>query len=349
MGSRYLNMIRGQRYRRGGELFTAKSVLSLLAIVAMVGSAVYWWGVQSELTDNVTMALAFTAILVLAPPVLTSFLIPWSPGGMLLQKINARTWGYAVIILAALYLLYYSFEIQYSWWATQQVVVDTGLVLQQVLIGIIGFIIIPALLWTPVTSEELVEQVKQAHLVKRYELQTQADIAILRETLMRTQEKALKGFANLTVAERAELAEAMQGLVFGIDKTLKDIGQSVKTVSGATLPFNSLQDNDDIREYLDYIHASLTENELGAEDPSNLLEQGSPRQHPDYPDYPEDRLAEQGYIDRYQEPAPHMRHPRETPASTIPPHINHKSSVRVSSESQLQSRDNFSSHMDDET
>jgi hypothetical protein len=349
MGSRYLNMIRGQRYRRGGELFTAKSVLSLLAIVAMVGSAVYWWGVQSELTDNVTMALAFTAILVLAPPVLTSFLIPWSPGGMLLQKINARTWGYAVIILAALYLLYYSFEIQYSWWATQQVVVDTGLVLQQVLIGIIGFIIIPALLWTPVTSEELVEQVKQAHLVKRYELQTQADIAILRETLMRTQEKALKGFANLTVAERAELAEAMQGLVYGIDKTLKDIGQSVKTVSGATLPFNSLQDNDDIREYLDYIHASLTENELGTEDPSNLLEQGSSRQRADHADYPEDRLAEQGYIDRYQEPAPQMRRPRETPPSAIPPHINHKSSVRVSSESQLQSRDNFSSHMDDET
>lgn len=263
MGSRYLNMIRGQRgNRRGGELFTAKSILSLLAIVAMLGSAVYWWSVQSELTNNKMMALAFTAILVLAPPVLTSFLIPWSPGGMLLQKINAKTWGYAVVILAALYLIYYSFEIQYSWWATQQVVVDTGLVLQQVLIGIIGFIIIPALLWTPVTSEELVEQVRQAHLVKRYELQTQADIAILRRTLMRAQEQTLKGFANLTVSERQELADAMRGLVVGIDNTLKDIGASVKTVSGATVPFNSLEDNDDIREYLEYIHESLTHNEL---------------------------------------------------------------------------------------
>ena len=260
--SRYLDMVRGQRRRSGGWQFTAKSLLAVLAFIAMSGSAVYWWGVQSQLTENRTVAIAFTAILVLAPPSLTSFLIPWSPGGMLLQKINAKTWGYAVIIGAALYLLYYSFEIQYSWWASQPTVASTNLVLQQVIIGIIGFIMIPALLWTPVTSEELVEQVRQAHLVRRYELQTQADIAILRATLLRAQEKALIGFANLTVQEKEELASVMRGLVKGIDQTLHDIGDSVKTVSGATVPFQSLDDNDDIRGYLDYIHESLTDNAL---------------------------------------------------------------------------------------
>jgi hypothetical protein len=262
VSSRYLDMVRGQRRRSGGWQFTAKSLLAVLAVVAMIGSAVYWWGVQSQLTDNRIVAIAFTAILVLAPPSLTSFLIPWSPGGMLLQKINARTWGYTVIIGAALYLLYYSFEIQYSWWASQPTVASTGLILQQVIIGIIGFIIIPALLWTPVTSEELVEQVRQAHLVRRYELQTQADIAILRATLLRAQEKALIGFANLTVQEKEELAGVMRGLVKGIDGTLRDIGDSVKTVSGAAIPFSSLDDNDDIRGYLDYIHESLTDNAL---------------------------------------------------------------------------------------
>ncbi len=244
----------------------------------MVSSAVYWWGVQSQLTSNVAMAVAFTAILVLAPPVLVSFLIPWSPGGMLLQKINARTWGYAVVILAALFLIYYSFEIQYSWWAAQPVVSDTGLILQQVLVGIIGFIIIPALIWTPVTSEELVEQVRQAHLVKRYEMQAQADIAILRGTLLRAQEKALKGFANLTAAEREELALVMQGLVKGIDKTLKEVGQSVKVVSNATIPFNSLEDNDDIREYLDYVHETLVYNSLDDTYERRMLDQPSHRQ-----------------------------------------------------------------------
>lgn len=256
-------MVRGQRRQRGGGWqFTAKSLLAVLAVVAMCGSAVYWWGVQSQLTGNTIVAIAYTAILVLAPPSLVSFLIPWSPGGMLLQKINARTWGYAVIIGAALFLLYYSFEVQFSWWSVQPVVADTGLVLQQVVIGIIGFIIIPALLWTPVTSEELVEQVRQAHLVRRYELQTQADIAILRATLLRAQEKALIGFANLTVEEKEELAGVMRGLVTGIDRTLRDIGDSVKTVSGATLPFSSLDDNDDIKGYLDYISQELTGNSI---------------------------------------------------------------------------------------
>jgi hypothetical protein len=93
-------------------------------------------------------------------------------------------------------------------------------------------------------------------------LQTQADIAILRNTMLRAQEKALVGFANLTADEREELAGTMRGLVTGIDRTLREIGQSVKTVSNATIPFHSLEDNDDIRDYLDYIHDSLTTGEL---------------------------------------------------------------------------------------
>jgi hypothetical protein len=254
-------MVRGQR-RRNNFQFTAKTGLAILAIVSMAGSAFYWWGVQSKLTNDLPVAAAFTAIMVLAPPSLVSFLIPWSPAGMLLQKINARTWGYTIILVAAMFLLYYSFQIQNAWWQAQPVVRESGYVLPQVMIGIIGFVIIPALLWTPVTSDELVEQVRQAHLVKRYELQTQADIAILRNTLLRAQEKALIGFANLTVQEREELASVMRGLVRGIDSTMKEIATSVKTVSGATIPFNSLEDNEQIKGYLDYIGEALTETSL---------------------------------------------------------------------------------------
>lgn len=260
--SRYLDMMRQQR-RRQGAGFTSKSLLTILALVSMGGSAAYWWGVQSQLTSNVIVAVAYTAILVLAPPSLVSFLIPWSPAGMLLQKVNARTWAFPVIIGCALYLLYYSYQIQFSWWSAQPVVAGTDLINQQMLIGIIGFVIIPALLWTPVSSDELVEQVRQAHLVKRYELQTQADIAILRATLLRAQEKALIGFANLTVQEREELSAVMRSLVTGIDKTLKEVGQTVKVVSGAAIPFDGmLDDNEDIREVLDYISDSLAGSSL---------------------------------------------------------------------------------------
>ncbi|KAB8142552.1 hypothetical protein F8S13_13405 [Chloroflexia bacterium SDU3-3] len=273
MSSRYLNMVRDQRRRPTGFQITSKTALTILAFAAMVCSAFYWWGVQSALTDNRLIAAAFTAILVLAPPALVSFLIPWSPGGMLLQKINARTWGYLVVVASALYLLFYSFQLQWSWWAAQPMTANSNLVYQQVLIGIIGFIVIPALLWTPVTSEELVEQVRQAHLVKRYELQTQADIAILRATLLRAQEKALIGFANLTLEEREELAGVMRGLVSGIDRTLQEIGSSVKTVSGATVPFNALEDNDDIRDVLDYISDSLVNSSFAsdAHEPQEMM------------------------------------------------------------------------------
>lgn len=322
LSSRYLNMIRGQQ-QRGGFQFTARSVLPIIAVITMCGSAVHWWEVQSQLTDNVIMAVAFTAIMVLAPPVLVSFLIPWSPGGMLLQKIHARTWGYVVVIIAALYLLYYSFEIQYSWWASQPVVADTGLIWQQVLIGIIGFIIIPALLCTPVNSEDLVEHVKQAHLVKRYEMQTQADIAILRNTLLRAQEKALVGFANLTAEERSELAMTMQGLVKGIDKTLKEVGHSVKTVSGATIPFKSLDDNEEIRGYLDYIHETLTYNSLPADqaqsrrhiaqydddDPADVPRRQRPARRTDDAYQYDEPVA--GYDDYDEEPPMRSRSPRQ--------------------------------------
>lgn len=283
--SRYLDMIRSQR-RSEPFQFTAKSLLALVAFVAMCASATYWWGIQHQLTDSKLIAVAFTAILVLAPPALTSFLIPWSPGGMLLQKINARTWGYMVVIGCSLYLVYYSIEIQYSWWAAQPATADTGLVTQQVVIGIIGFIIIPALLWTPVTSEELMEQVRQAHLVKRYELQTQADIAILRSTLMNAQEKALIGWVNLTTGERQELADCMAGLVHGIDNTLKEIGQSVKQVSGATIPFTALDDNQHIQGHLDYIYDSLVHNALApAEQPqhTSIMEERRDAARPSQP------------------------------------------------------------------
>lgn len=268
MSSRYLDMMRNQQRRRPqGFNITSKTLLGVLAFVAMIGSGAYWWGVQSQLTSNTVVAAAFTAILVLAPPSLISFLIPWSPAGMLLQKVNARTFAFPVIIGCAAFLLFYSYRIQMSWWAAQPVVADSGLIQQQVLIGIIGFIIIPALLWTPVSSDELVEQVRQAHLVKRYELQTQADIAILRATLLRAQEKALVGFANLTIQEKQELAAVMQSLVGGIDKTLREMGQTVKTVSGVAVPFDGmLDDNEDMRDVLEYISETLAGTTLGEED-----------------------------------------------------------------------------------
>lgn len=257
----YRRVMRSQR--RGTHGTDAKTWMLLLALVAMAGSAVYWWGVQSQLTESKVVALAFTAILVLAPPILVSFLIPWSPGGMLLQKVNARTWGFLAVVGCSIYLVYYSIQLQVSWWSAQPVVADSNLVYQQVFIGIIGFIIIPALLWTPVSDEELQERVKQAHLVQRYRMQTAADIAILDATLLRAQQKAIIGFANLADDEQEELAAVMEGLVTGIDRTLQQIAgnmnMAAETVYGeqGRDMFGAPPLADDLSEILRYVGEAI--------------------------------------------------------------------------------------------
>lgn len=55
----------------------------------------------------------------------------------------------------------------------------------------------------------------------------------------------------------------MRSLVGGIDRTLREVGQTVKTVSGVAMPFDGmLDDNEDIRDVLEYISESLTRSTL---------------------------------------------------------------------------------------
>lgn len=256
--SRYMEMMHGSR-RRSKELFqiTARGFLMFVSVVGMASAAVYWCGVQLALTASWPIAIASAIIIVVSPPALISFIIPWSPGGMLLQKINARTLGYPVVVLCGLFFLWYVFDIQFSWWAAQPVVAETDLVLHQVGIWIIGSIIIPGLLLAQVTDDELVEAARQAHVVQRYRLQTQADLAILRSQLLRARQLTLKGFANLLVDEREELSAILFEMVRGIDSTLYEYNQGIRAVSGTVVPFESLEDNPEIQEYLDYVAESL--------------------------------------------------------------------------------------------
>jgi hypothetical protein len=125
------------------------------------------------------------------------------------------------------------------------------------IIGIIGFVIIPALLWTPVTTTEMVETLRQAHLVKRYEIQTQADIGMLRATLMRAHQLSAKGVANLTEAEVAELTGVVAGLMAGMDRTIEEIRDTVGVVSGVTLPYERLSDDESVQSRIDMLHTHL--------------------------------------------------------------------------------------------
>jgi hypothetical protein len=94
VSSRYLDMMRGQRRSNTSFQFTSKTLLVVLALIAMGGSAVYWWGVQHLLTQDTAVAIRLVVILVLTESNSFSTSILWSLDGMLLQKVNADAWDY---------------------------------------------------------------------------------------------------------------------------------------------------------------------------------------------------------------------------------------------------------------
>ncbi len=255
--SRYLDAVRAQRTTH--RQFTARQALFWLSIILLAASGAFWWQVQSLLTPNKPVAAAFSMILTITPPALSAFLFPASPAGMLLAKLQWRTWGGIVVAFMAGFFLYYSFTIYYQYWLTQEVARESGNVLWQVLVMLIGFVFVPGLAWIPITNDELVEYIRQAQLVRRYELQTAADIAILQSTLLFAQQQALIGFANLTVAEKEELATIMRSIIRGIDGSLKELAGKVHAQSATLRGFDALDDNSDIRAHLDYVAGTLND------------------------------------------------------------------------------------------
>ncbi|MDP9316134.1 MAG: hypothetical protein M3R24_35645, partial [Chloroflexota bacterium] len=74
--------------------FSGRVGLQIAALGSLIGSGAFHWMVQSQMTSNVAVALAFTTIFVLFPVVAAGFVFPTSPAGMLLMRIKLRTWGY---------------------------------------------------------------------------------------------------------------------------------------------------------------------------------------------------------------------------------------------------------------
>jgi hypothetical protein len=247
------------RQQRAGNRGSGRDTLRALGLISLAASAAFWFPLQWDLVGPLTwrdsaIALAFGTFLVLGPPVFISFFVPWSPAAQLLARINMKTLGQVVALGCSLYLLYYSGQILYAWWSARPAVAASGLATQQMLIGIIATIIAPALLWAPVSSDELEEILKQDQMVKHYELQVQADIAYLQAVLLDAQRAAAIG---LTAAAKeqgdANLAWRMQWLVGAIDQTIGEIAHTVKKTSGTIAAFPQLGKDPKVIEVLDHI------------------------------------------------------------------------------------------------
>ena len=244
--------------RRGNRGMSSKDMARLLALVGFIISGCFWYPVQWDFASpqtygDMAIAIGFGTFLVLGPPVLSSFFVPWTPAARLLYRLNARTLGQIVAGACALYLLYYAGMISYTWWMSRPVVAQAGIAFMQMMVGLIATIATPALLWAPVSDEELEEIARQDQLVKKYELQTQSDIAYLQGMLLDAQKVAVHGLASIAAQDRPDVAWRMQWLLEEMDRNLGGIASTVGRTSGTMAAFPEFAQRDDVLSVLDYV------------------------------------------------------------------------------------------------
>ena len=230
---------------------TAKDVLRGLAFLGVLGAAGFWYYIFGHFTPLWPVALLAAAGMGLSAPALTAFIIPWSPARSLLSRILGKTIGSAFVIASAMFLVYFAFELLYTWWMSQPGGA-VGVAVQMSILMIILFIIIPALLWAPVLSGDLRRMMREEQLVQEYEIYQNGKIALMQETLMRATTLTAKGLANLLVEEKQELAGIATSLVQGMENIQKELGGQLKKVSRSSVPFdNVLPGNVTMRKALD--------------------------------------------------------------------------------------------------
>jgi hypothetical protein len=238
------------------------NVLDAAALLCLAASATFWlnlyWSLLTPPLLSVSALIAVSMGLVYAVvlPVLWSMLIPSTPAGMLLQSTKTRTWGFIFVVAASVYLTFHAWTVLSAWWSVQPNVQLTGQDLWMAIACLIAFIGIPALAWVQATPEQWVEQIRQAHLVRRLKIQHAADIAILKTTLLRAQQKAAVGVANLMPAERQELVDTLRALFEGQNETLRAIAGTFRDVADVELSFR-VSDEDELAQGFDLVADEL--------------------------------------------------------------------------------------------
>lgn len=223
----------------------------------------------------------------IAPPAMMAFIIPWSPGGMLMARILGKTWGQAFLTGSVLFLVYWAFELLNAWWGAQEGAATAGVAFQMTILFIILLIIIPALLWSPILAGDLKQMMYEEQMVREYEILVKGKLAMLRTTLMRAHSLTAKGFANLVVQEREELAGIAVALVNGIENIQRELGENVREMADWSEPFDTvLEDNNSVRENMYKIADELVRQPTRREE-RNETPALSDHDHADVRSYPD--------------------------------------------------------------
>jgi hypothetical protein len=249
-------------YRRARRLTVARSALDGIALIFLGCSTAFWFVAFWQLLSPPALisllsvqALVLALVYALAAPILWSALVPTTPAGQLLQKTQWRTIGFMFIVGAALYLSYQAEWMIEMWLAAQPGVAESANMPRVLAFSLtIAFILIPALAWTQLTPERWLQQIQQAHQVRRLEVQQRADLAILKAHLLWAEQKAAIGFVNLLPAEQERVVQTIRGLMIGINDQQRAIVRTLQI--GAELE-RDLMDDDAIAGEMDYVAQSL--------------------------------------------------------------------------------------------
>lgn len=247
--------------RRGGIRFTRNTLLLFMAFVATALNVPFWWEIQRALTSSFWLAVMMTIGCTILPPALLSFLFPSNPAGALVSKYNLKLPGTFLIILSSAWFVTYGYIMQEAYWSAQPAG-PQGHAWAQAILGMVVGYIVPTLAWGLVGASDLAEELRQHQLVKQYEMEAEAQLAMIHSKLLEAQRLAAIGIAELTAEQRDELAWMVPALNESIERTLQQMGQDFYRVAGANGTYTLRPDPQRayLIDYYQQVLAGTTEN-----------------------------------------------------------------------------------------
>lgn len=241
----------------------AKNALSSIAGVCLAASGVFWGVLHWQLlvidgagVPQIIIAATMSLVYTLVLPLLLSMLVPTTPAGMALQQTQWRTVGFPVIIASAGFLIWHAKSMLLLWWLAQPQVADSGLALLYTVSCIIGFVVIPALSWVQMTPEQWLDQIRQAHAVKRLKIAQSGELAILKTRILWAKQKAAMSYAALLPAEQQEIQATLRGLFMSIADSQREI-VSTLGISADVERMLGIPGDAEIAQSLDYVQQQL--------------------------------------------------------------------------------------------
>lgn len=203
----------------GAKRRAERSATDVLSGMFIFSGIVFWavafWQLLSPpslLSLATIQALVLAFVTSVAAPLLWSALVPSTPAGQLLQRTQWATIGFAVSTAAAIYLSYVEYWLLASWMVSQPGLAENGFSPLLAMAMLIAFILIPALGWVRVPFHQMLDQIQQAHEVRKLELMQRAELAEIKNRVIWAETKALATFTNLLPQEQAFVLETIEAM-----------------------------------------------------------------------------------------------------------------------------------------